>query len=487
MTLLEFGRLLRERLPSVLAGLLAGVGAALLIVLLVPPTYSTTISLYVSAQGDQDSTEAYQGAQLSQARVISYVELVTRPRVTRAVIDDLGLDTTPAELATHLSASSEQDSVLLDVTVADENPQEAVAIADAVGRVFPTAIEELERPVRPGATPPVAVRVVQPADEALRTSAGWPIVVAFGLLGGLVAGVALAMVRHATDTSVRSVRGLSEAVDVPLLAATYVGRAGRADLVPTRDAPASPTAESMRRLRTTLQYLDVDNPPHVLAIASTEPGEGKTTVACDLALALAKAGGRVLLIEADLRRPSIADRLGLERSVGLTSVLAGQVELIDAVQRTTFGADVLTSGALVPTPGELLASQRMRALLTEARAHYDHVVVDTAPLLTVGDTSALLPLVDGVLLLCRWRSTQTVKLTLSVQLMRSVSARTLGVVLTFVPARFAPEGEGGYGDLPTGSAVLGEPVTPTAPRESPRPTPEVRHAATLERKASHGR
>jgi capsular exopolysaccharide synthesis family protein len=297
--------------------------------------------------------------------------------------------------------------------------------------------------------------------------------------------------RRATDTSVRSLRGLSETVDLPLLAATYVDRSGPADLVPTRDAPTSPTAESMRRLRTTLQFLDVDNPPHVLAVASTEPGEGKTTVACDLALALAVAGGRVLLVEADLRRPSIAGRLGLERTVGLTSVLAGQVELVDAVQRTTFGADVLTSGALVPTPGELLASRRMRAVLTEARAHYDHVVVDTAPVLTVGDTSALLPLVDGVLLLCRWRSTSTVRLALSVQLMRSVSARTLGVVLTFVPARFAPEGEGGYGDLPTGPSVVGGPTTPATPAAPqaapPRPAPEVRHAATLQRKASHGR
>jgi succinoglycan biosynthesis transport protein ExoP len=335
VSLLELGRLLRERLLSVLAGLVVGTGAALLVVLLVPPTYSATISMYVSAQGDQDSTEAYQGAQLSQARVISYVELVTRPRVSRAVIADLGLQTTPADLAEELSASSEQDSVLLDVTVTTRDPQESVAVADAVGRVFPAAVEELERPVRPGATPPVMVRVVEPADAAERTSPAWPVPVAFGLLGGLVAGVALALLRRATDTSVRSVRGLAEAVDLPLLAATYVDRSAPADLVPSRDAPASPTAESMRRLRTTLQYLDVDDPPHVLAVASTEPGEGKSTVSCDLALVLAAAGGRVLLVEADLRRPSIAARLGLERTVGLTSVLAGQIELVDAVQTSS--------------------------------------------------------------------------------------------------------------------------------------------------------
>jgi Mrp family chromosome partitioning ATPase len=196
----------------------------------------------------------------------------------------------------------------------------------------------------------------------------------------------------------------------------------------------------------------------------------------------------VLLVEADLRRPSIAGRLGLERTVGLTSVLAGQIELTAAVQRTTYGADVLTSGPLVPTPGELLASQRMRHVLTEARALYDHVVIDTAPVLTVGDTSALLPLVDGVLLLCRWRSTSTLKLALSVRVLQSVSARTLGVVLTFVPARFAPEGESGYGDLPAGAAVVGDGPGPAAPRSAhARPSPAVRHDGTTRRKASHGR
>jgi capsular exopolysaccharide synthesis family protein len=476
-TLLDQVRILRERRLSVLAGVLAGLGVALLVVLLTPPMYSATISMYVSAQGDRDSTEAYQGAQLSQARVISYVELVTRPRVTRAVIDDLGLRLTPGELATQLSASSEQDSVLLDVTVAGQDPQEVVAVADAVGRVFPAAVEELERPVLPGATPPVAVRVVEPADTATRTSAGWPLVMAFGLLAGLVAGVALAMLRHATDTSVRSARTLAAAVDLPLLATTYV------ELSPG-DAATSPTAEAIRRLRTTLQYLDVDRPPRVLAVASSVPAEGKTTVACDLALSLAAAGSQVLLLEADLRRPGVADRLGVERSVGLTSVLAGKVDLPEAVQQAPHGLAVLTSGPLVPTPGELLASERMRLVLAEARACYDHVVVDTAPLLTVGDAAPLLPLTDGVLLMCRWRTPGT-KLAQSVEILRSVSARGLGVVLTLVPARRAPARPGDYGQLPAMPAPSDE---ATAPRPADaRPAPGVRHAATFHRKPSHGR
>jgi len=263
MTLLDHVRVLRKRAWWVALGVVLGLVAGLLVAFLVPPTYSAQISMYAAAQNGGDSTEANQGAQLSQARVISYVELVTRPRVTKAVISDLGLDTTPDELAKEITASSEQDSVLLDVTVATHDPARSVAIADAIGRVFPGAVDGLEQPLRPGAIPPVAVRVVAPADSAEITSPPWTVPVAFGLLAGLVLGVSLALLRNATDTSVSSAATLREVTGLPLLATTYTqrGAAAREAFVPARDAPGSPTAEAVRRLRTNLQYLDVDDPP----------------------------------------------------------------------------------------------------------------------------------------------------------------------------------------------------------------------------------
>jgi len=471
-TLLDQLRVLRARWRWVALGVLLGLTAALLVVVLVPPTYSARISLYVASQTGGDGAEAYQGAQFSQARVISYVELVTRPRVTKAVIRDLGLDTTPDELADEITASSEQDSVLLDVTVATHDPQRSVQIANAIGQVLPGAVDELERPLRPGATPPVTVRVVEPADTAEVTSPAWPVPVAFGLLGGLVAGVLLALARHATDTSVSSARTVRETTGLPLLATTYTEQAptsGAHTFVPTRDAPHSPTAEAVRRLRTNLQYVDVDHPPRVLAMTSSVSGEGKTTLACDLAVALAAGGSSVLIVEADLRRPAVAERFGLPRAVGLTDVLAGRADLDDVVQRTAAGVEVLASGPLVPNPSELLASDRMRRLIAAAGERYDHVVVDTAPLLVVSDAAAVAPMVDGVLLLCRWGRTSRAALAQSVETLHAVAARALGVVLTTAPARTAPPDAGRYGDLPASPA--GPHPTVGAPS---RPTPTAR-------------
>jgi polysaccharide biosynthesis transport protein len=482
-TLLDHLRVLRARWWWVALGVVLGLAAALLVVFVVPPTYSARISLYVAAQSGGDSAEAYQGAQFSQARVISYVELVTRPRVTKAVIRDLGLATTPDELAEDLTASSEQDSVLLDVTVSSHDPQQAVRIANAVGQVLPGAVEELERPLRPGAVPPVSVRVVEPADSAEVTSPAWPVPVAFGLLGGLVAGVLLALARNATDTSVASARTVREATGLPLLATTYaesVPADGASAFVPARDAPRSPTAEAVRRLRTNLQYVDVDRPPRVLAVTSSVSGEGKTTLACDLAVALAAGGSRVLLVEADLRRPAVAERFGLPRAVGLTGVLAGRVDVGDAVQPTAAGVDVLASGPLVPNPSELLASDRMRRLVAEVGERHDHVVIDTAPLLAVSDASAVAPLVDGVLLLCRSGRTSRTELAQSAETLRAVSARALGAVLTMAPARSAPADAGGYGNLPA------SPSGPDPAVVSPRPSPRVRvHARPEHARPEH--
>ena len=169
--------------------------------------------------------------------------------------------------------------------------------------------------------------------------------------------------------------------------------------------PQSPRSEAFRQLRTNLQFLDVDTPHKVIAITSSLPSEGKTTTLANLAIALASSGFRVITVEADLRRPKLADLLGVERSVGLTSVLAGRVRPEQAVQHWSGGGfDVLARGPLPPNPSELLASQHMAVQLGELRERYDLVLLDTPPLLPVTDAAAVAPATDGAILVCRFKN-----------------------------------------------------------------------------------
>ncbi|MHA6797157.1 polysaccharide biosynthesis tyrosine autokinase [Pseudonocardia bannensis] len=435
MTLQDHLRVLREQWIVVIAAVLIGLIGAGGAFFLRPAEYTAKLTMYVSAQTGETANAAYQGSLLSQQRVTSYVDLVGSTRVSREVIQELGLPTTPEELSQQISASSALDSVLIDVAVTGRSAEQAARIANAVGAALTGLVDELERPSAPNGVAPVAVRVVQPAAVPIApSSTGLPVMLALGLLAGLAVGVGAALARNALDTSVKSPEQLLAAAGAPNL-----GTIARDPQIPKRpltvhEDPQSPRSEAFRQLRTNLQFVDVDNPRKVITVTSSLPSEGKTTTVVNLAIALASAGSRVVVVEADLRRPKVADLLGMERSVGLTSILSGRVRLEQALQPWAGGRfDVLASGPLPPNPSELLASQHMRVVLADLKERYDVVLIDTPPLLPVTDAAALAPATDGVVLVCRFSETTRGQVEASAESLRAVSARLLGTVFTMVP------------------------------------------------------
>lgn len=444
MTLRDCMRIARERWRVIVAVALVVVAAAGGAWYLRPSQYTARLTLYVSAQNTDTTQSAFQGAQLSQQRVTSYVELVTSARVVEEVAAELRLAEPPADLVKQIKASSNLDSVLIDVEVVDRSPQRSADMANAVARTFIALVNELERPTETGARPTVAVRVVKPASAPVRpSSTGLPEMLLLGLAAGIVLGAGGALVRNALDTSVKSPAQLRDAVGAPNLGTvTYDPQVPKRPLTVHED-PQSPRSEAFRQLRTNLQFIDVDRPRRVIAVTSSLPSEGKTTTLANLAIALASGGSRVLVIEADLRRPKLADLLGLERVIGLTSVLSGRVDAVNAVQHWSPGVDVLAGGPLPPNPSELLASQQMANLLAEMRMSYDVILVDTPPLLPVTDAAAVAPATDGVLLVCRFKATSREQVSMARHALDAVGAQVLGTVFTMVPAS-GPRAYGQY-------------------------------------------
>jgi polysaccharide biosynthesis transport protein len=187
-----------------------------------------------------------------------------------------------------------------------------------------------------------------------------------GTLVGLALGFGLALLREVLDTKVRSEADVQKVAD-----ASVIARIGYDDDAPQhplimQNSPHSHRSEAFRRLRTNLQFLDIADRPKTIVVTSSLPGEGKTTTAINLAITLADAGSRVALVDADLHRPSIADYMGLEGEVGLTTVLIGQADLQDAIQPWGNGnLHVLPSGQVPPNPSELLGSRSMANLLEQ--------------------------------------------------------------------------------------------------------------------------
>lgn len=447
MELREYLRVIRKQwLIVTLCAALAVAGAAVM-VLRTTPQYASSTTLFVSVtQTGGDSTSAYQGSLFTQQRAKSYTDLASAEPVTSAVIDELGLDLTPSQLASKINATAVPETVLLELTVTDTDPAQAQRITQSVSNQFVEFVEAVERPA-PDA--PSQIRATEVNAPSLPTSPVVPTparTLLLGLLLGLVGGAAIAVLRDVLDTTIKTAETLSAKAGAPNLGVIAHDTDAEASPLVVQLEPRSPRAESFRQLRTNLQFIDVDHQPRSIVVTSSVPSEGKTTTTCNLALTLAQAGQRVILVEGDVRRPRLADYLGVENAVGLTSVLIGRVAPDDAIQQWgDLPLEILASGPIPPNPSELLQSRAMHLLLEELDKRADVILIDAPPLLPVTDAALLARQADGAVLIVRHGKTKADQVNQAVQNLSNVDARLLGTVLNMAPAKGPEAYTYGYG------------------------------------------
>jgi capsular exopolysaccharide synthesis family protein len=420
-------------LLGILGGLLGYAYAATL-----PTMYRATSSVFVSSPRGDTTNELVQGFTFTEKLVQSFSQLATTPAVLQPVIDTLELDTTPAALAKNVSASTPLNTVIVEVTVINRSAEQSAVIANAVTRSLATIGQELA-PVGPGGAPSVTVQTVSTAQAPLNPfSPNLGLMLATGVLLGLTAGAVFAVLRDMFDTRVRDEKDLARVSDAPLLG--KVGAKDRRDPagIVMRTMPRSAIAESYRRIQTNLEFIDVDHRPRTIVVTSAVTGEGKTTTAVNLALALAERSSAVLLIDADLRHPGVAEVCGVETGAGLTTVLVGSLTAEDAIVRYGASLSVLPAGALPPNPGQLLSSDTMRTLLGRLTERYEYIVIDSPPLLSTTDALGLANIADGAIVVARYRATRRQQLKDTIESLDNVNATLLGVVLNQVKVRRQP-------------------------------------------------
>ena len=413
------------------------------------PEYESSVTFYVSTPTDQAGGNAYQANQYALAKIESYIQLARSAKLAQMVDDSAALGLPVGDIQNKISATSDLNTVLLTVTVTDTSPTRSLAIASAVSTQFGVMVDQLDNRTTNGVAGST-VKLQVTSGPTLNNTAVSPRTrtnLALGLIAGFALGIALAIIRGLMDTTIRSLDSLRAVTGQPALGAVGFDSSARKSPILMGDQLRSIRAEAFRQLRTNLQFMDVDNPVQVLVVTSSVASEGKSTTAANLAIVSAETGRRVLIIEADLRRPRIADYLGLERAVGLSNVLAGQVSVTDVLQPWgTDGLTVLPSGSIPPNPSELLGSHNFVDLIEELRGMFDMIIIDTPPLLPVTDAAVAATRADGVLVVVRYGKTTRTQINSSLHSLEAVDARILGCVISMLPKKGADaQGYDGYG------------------------------------------
>ncbi|WP_051681845.1 polysaccharide biosynthesis tyrosine autokinase [Cellulomonas sp. HZM] len=427
----EYVAALRKRWLVILLLAVIGAGLGYWKASSTEPLYRSTSKVYVSLTRGDTVGDLVQGSTYTRNLVESFAQLATMPVVLQPVIDDLDLGITPRALAGAVSADSPLDTVIIEISATSRSPQRAAAIANSVAKHLSTTVKDLSPTSEDGAST-VQMSVVSPAaPPSYAFSPNTKLLTATGGLVGIGIGIVVALAWTLLDTRVRSARDIPARPERVLLGTVPQDRAvrrwGARAIV---ESPHAPLAEAYRRVRTNLQFLDVAKPVHSIVVSSAVPGEGKSLTSINLALIMAERGRRVLLVDADMRRQTVAGALGIEGGAGLSTVLVGDATLADVAQPWAHeNLEVVTAGATPPNPGQLVDSEAMGEFIAAATATYDLVVIDTPPLLAVADAAVLSRRVDGVVVVVGCNHVRRTELADALATLDAIDATCLGVVL----------------------------------------------------------
>lgn len=426
---------------------------AFLVTLIQPKIYESSSSGLVIASGSENVGSALAADSLAKSKALSFMSLAETRTVAELVRNELALQIDPDELLLRISAVVPTNTSEIRVTAAATDPEEARTLADAWVSGLAKQIKNLEPST--GNAEAVSAVVLQPLGKAgLPTAPVSPntkLMLVIGAVLGLIFGMAYALIRARLDRRVSSAEALER------IGAAVVGTIPKDNRLTEKrsilDGDAKGQAsrenyaftEALRELRTNLSYIDVDTPPRIIVVTSSIPGEGKSSVAANLAVAIASTNRHVVLIDADLRRP-VQDKLfNLVAGAGLTDVLSHNADLEDVLQ--PYGPfpylQVIGAGRIPPNPSELLGSKSMRSLLTELSSEAI-VLIDAPPLLPVTDAAILGNSADGVLVVVKAGNTTSEEVTKALSNLRRVNARILGAILNQVPTKGPGASQYGY-------------------------------------------
>ena len=407
MDIHEYLGVLRRGWALVVLALLVGIAGGVAAAAIQPRVYSATSrEILTNSEATGDLTQSLQASNLAEGRIASYVLVATSGLVLQPVIDQLKLDMTVQELASHVNVVAPPSTLIVEITANAATPELAKSIANTVSSVFSDVIEnQIENATTPtvGATDPDAettapvattpVRIVNIEHASLPTAptlSNAPLLVGVGAILGLALGLVGASLRETLDRRIRGRKDVAAVTERPVLGQIRPDRGVKASPIVMHTSSQSAIAESFRGLRANVEHVRSRDGVGTFVVTAMAPRQGASLVAANLALAIADTATSVVVVDANLQAPNQAEIFDIDAGPGLTDLLTTKISL-DEVIASGPGENIwiVPIGSRRARSADLLATPRMRKLIAELQSRFDVVIIDTPSIGTATDATVL--------------------------------------------------------------------------------------------------
>ena len=412
--------------------LLSVVGMLVYNIWLKTPLYSTSTTVVLvkndSSSSESENTINQNDIVLNQKLVSTYRQIIKSKLVLNQVIEDLELDYSYSKLANEVDVKAIEDTEILKITVTDVSAPRSAEIANKIASVFDKEVIKIYN-INNVSVIDVAEVPFTPSNANLFRDIVLAIMVSFAAVSGII------FVIYYFDDTIRDVETIEKEIDLPVVAKVFKDNNGIELLVNKK--PNAAASESIRTLRTNLQFASVDEELKTLLITSTLPGEGKSFISANLATSFAEAGKKVLLIDCDLRKGRQHKIFKLVNKKGLSNLLIENIyNFKDYIMSTKIdNLSVITRGSVPPNPSELLNSKKNKELLKQLREKFDLVILDGAPITGLSDSLILSSYVDKTLLVASINHTPKTEVINTKKALIGVGADIAGCVANNINAK----------------------------------------------------
>lgn len=424
VNIIRIGRIIRARWKTVIfVTSFVTLLTIILTLFVLQPVYQCNVKMFIGKSIDEDGNYSNNDIVMYQSLMKTYVEIINTEDLIERSLSKIDSKVEPAEVLSNLSVEAINDTQILQVTLEGKDKKEIYKILASITEEFVATAKTV--------LPNGNVQVIRNAKEPQKQiSPNIKINIVIGILSGVLLGAIIVFIKEFKGDCIETKEEVEEKIGIPVLG-TIPKNYKDTDVFEVDKNPKSVISEEYRILRTNLKYTSFEKYHRVFQVTSAVPGEGKSTVSINLALALAEEA-KVVLIDCDMRKPSIHKKLNISRKGGLSDILIGKSDIMDVAYRYNKNLLIITAGNSIENPSEMLGSRAMERMISRLKDVVDYVIIDTPPVQAVTDAQILSTRCDGTILVVKSGETKVKEVLNTIDLLNKVKGNILGIVLKYV-------------------------------------------------------